>query len=153
MAVDITAIDTSDIVGFLAAATRFGEVEFTDVRSLVSGVRARAGTATLRRLNICDHGNSMGIELGTNWITVSSLPIYKQLLSQLSGLFIPSGFVHLQHCDAGQNHALLCAISAIFSVPVYAGTGAHNPVYRFNFGRYERCVPSGNCESDVSRPD
>lgn len=153
MAIDITAVDTSDVVGFLAAATRFGEVEFTDVRSLVSGVRARAGAATLRRLNICDHGNALGLELGTDWITLSSLPHYKQLLSQLSCSFTPGGFVHLQHCDVGQNHALLCAISAIFGVPVYAGTGAHNAVYRFNFGRYERCVPNGDCESDVPRPD
>lgn len=152
MAVDITAIDTSDFVGFFAAAARFGEVEFSDVRSLVDGVRARAGIATLRRLNILDHGNSSGIELGRDWITVSSLPVYKLLLSRLSGLFVPEGFVHLQHCDAGQNHALLCAFSVIVNVPVYAGTGEHNPVYRFNLGRYERCVPSGNCESDVARP-
>jgi hypothetical protein len=153
MAIDITAIDTSDIVGFLAAATRIGEVEFSSVDSLVKGVRARAGSASLRRLNILDHGNSDGIELGTDWITITSLPIYRQLLGQLSGLFVSDGFVHLQHCDAGQNHALLCSISAIFAVPVYAGTGKHNPVYRFNLGRYDRCIPSGACESDVPRPE
>lgn len=151
---DITAIDTSDWVGYFAAATRVGEVEFSDVRTLVSNVRARAGAcAGLRRLNILDHGNSSGIELGTDWITVTSLPTYRQQLEQLAELFSDNGFLHLQHCDAGQNHALLAAISAIVKVPVYAGTGAHNPVYRFNFGRYERCVVSGDCESDVARPD
>lgn len=153
MAVDVTAIDTSDIVGFLAAATRIGEVEFNDVHTLVSGVRARAGAASLRRLNILDHGNAQGIELGSDWITVRSLPSYRQQLSQLSGLFVAGGFVHLQHCEAGRNHALLCLLSTIFAVPVYAGTGKHNPVYRFNLGRYERCVPSGNCDSDVARPE
>ena len=153
MSVDITAIDASGIVGFLAAATRLGEVEFSDVQSLDRGVRARAGAGSLRRLNILDHGNPDGIELGRDWITVTSLPIYRLLLGQLSELFVPGGFVHLQHCGAGQNHGLLCAMSAIIKVPVYAGTGKHNPVYRFNLGRYERCIPSGNCESDVARPD
>lgn len=150
---DITAIDTSDFVGFLAAATRWGEVEFSDVDSLVRGVRARVGSASLRRLNILDHGNARGLELGKDWITAASLSLYRQRLSLLSGLFTSGGFVHLQHCDVGQNHALLSAVSAIFNVPVYAGTGKHNPVYRFNFGRYERCVPSGDCESDVTRPE
>jgi hypothetical protein len=153
MAVDITAIDTSDVVGYVVAATRIGEVEFSDVQTLVRGVRARAGAGTLRRLNILDHGNAEGIELGTDWITLSSLPIYRLLLSQLVGLFVAGGFVHLQHCEAGQNHALLSALSAILKVPVYAGTGKHNSIYRFNLGRYERCVPSGDCESDVARPD
>lgn len=153
MAIDITAIDTSDFVGFLAAATRFGEVEFTNASTLVKGVRSRAAGTSLRRLNILDHGNSAGIELGTDWITVASLPVYRLLLSQLSGLFAAGGFVHLQHCDAGQNHVLLSSLSVIFNVPVYAGTGKHNPVYRFNLGRYDRCIPSGNCETDVSRPD
>jgi len=151
---DITAIDTSDWVGYFAAATRIGEVEFSDVKSLVSRVRARAGArAGLRRLNIVDHGNSSGLALGNDWITVTSLPTYRPLLEQLAELFNQNGFVHLQHCEAGQNHALLGAFSAIVKVPVYAGTGLHNPVYRFNWGRYERCVISGDCESDVARPD
>jgi hypothetical protein len=152
MAVDITAIDTSSFVGFLAAATRVGEMEFSNVQTLVSGVRARAAAGALRRLNILDHGSAAGIELGTDWVTVASLPAYRMWLAQLASLFAPIGFVHLQHCDAGQNHALLCALSAIVRVPVYAGTGGHNAIYRFNHGRYERCVPSGNCESDVARP-
>jgi hypothetical protein len=107
----------------------------------------------LRRLNLLDHGNPDGIELGADWITLTSLPIYRLLLGQLSQLFGSGGFVHLQHCEVGQNHALLCALSAIFRVPVYAGTGAHNPLYRFNLGRYERCLVDGKCESDVARPD
>jgi hypothetical protein len=153
MLVDLTAIDASDIVGYLAAATRIGEVEFSNVDSLVKGVRSRVAFGSLRRLNILDHGNPDGIELGTDWIDISSLPLYRLKLSQLAGLFGPGGFVHLQHCEAGQNHLLLSILSAIFQVPVYAGTGAHNAVYRFNLGRYDRCIPSDSCDSDVERPD
>lgn len=152
MPIDLTAIDISDFVGYLAAVTRIGEIEFNDVESLVRGVRLRAGSGALRRLDILDHGNARGLELGTDWITSASLPRYRALLGQLASAFGSGGFVHLQHCDAGRNHALLGSLSAIFTVPVYAGTGKHNPVYRFNFGRYERCVPSGDCESDVGRP-
>ena len=152
MTMDLTAIDTSDFEGYLNGLVRVGELEFSDVASLVRGVQARVGNAHLRRLNIIDHGSPNGLQLGSDWITLNTLPNFRLPLMQLSGLFGEGGFVHLQHCYVGQNHALLGALSQIFGVPVYASTGLHNSIYRFNLGRYERCVPSGDCESDVARP-
>ncbi|MGH6928532.1 MAG: hypothetical protein ACREEV_09470, partial [Dongiaceae bacterium] len=62
------------------------------------------------------------------------------------------GFVHLQHCDIGINKELLAALAKIWDVPVYAGTGAHNPVYRFNRGDYVRADPNGWVRR-AGRPD
>ena len=148
-------IDDSDIVGWFASLARLNELYMKDVRSMVDAVIRRCTSvkgATIRRLDILDHGNSDGIQIGTDWITMATVAPFDGLFRQLARLFASTGFVHLQHCEAGQNHALLGHFSKLFGVPVYAGTGAHNPVYRFNFGKYERCVPNGDCESDVARP-
>jgi hypothetical protein len=136
MGMEITVIDDSDIVGWMASATRFGEVYMTNVTSMVSNVLMRLGSNTIDRLNILDHGNSSGIEIGTDWITPRSLPTFVPTLTRLRSKFSTGGFVHLQHCNVGSNHALLCELSRVFGVPVVAGTGKHNPVYRFNLGHY-----------------
>lgn len=153
---DIAAIDDSDIVGWMASVFRLNEMYMTDVTSLVEGVKRRCaaitGGAHVRRLDVLDHGNSAGMEIGSDWITMKNVGSFDSQFRQLGSLFDKAGFVHFQHCEVGQNHTLLAHLSKVLGVPVYAGTGAHNPVYRFNFGKYERCVKDGNCESDVARP-
>lgn len=149
---EITAVDDSDAVGWMAAATRTDEVYMTDVRSMVTNVSRKAGKTPITRLNIVDHGNSSGVEIGTDWIDTSTFSSFEPFFLLLRGKFARGGFVHLQHCDVGSNHALLTLFAKAFGVPVIAGTGAHNPVYRFNFGNYDRCDPSGVCASNVSRP-
>ena len=152
---DIAVVDDSDIVGWMASVFRLNELYITDVASMVAGVRRRCSSITgakVRRLDILDHGNSDGIEIGSDWLTMKTVGGFTNEFRELAKLFASSGFVHFQHCDVGQNHPLLAHLSGLLRVPVYAGTGAHNPVYRFNFGKYERCIPSGNCESDVARP-
>ena len=151
---EITVVDDSDYVGWLASATRIDEIHMTNVESMVNNVVKRANSqgAKIRRLNVLDHGNDSGIEIGEDWITVSTLPQFTPHLGRLKGHFHSSGFTHFQHCNVGSNHELLKKLSSILGVPVYAGTGKHNPVYRFNFGQYDRCIPSGKCEADVGRP-
>jgi len=63
-----------------------------------------------------------------------------------------NGFVHLQRCNAGQNRPLLIEFAKTFNVPVDAGTGAHNPLYRFNFDDYVRAIPDGSFDPNVGRP-
>jgi hypothetical protein len=153
---EVTVIDDSDIVGWLAAATRLDEIYMSNVGTMVENVVNYVGrhkAARIHRLNILDHGNADGIQVGRDWLTTKTVDGFKGELLRLSHCFEPTdAFVHLQHCHVGQNHPLLSKLSAILRVVVYAGTGAHNPVYRFNFGHYERCIPSGSCESDVGRP-
>jgi hypothetical protein len=137
----ITVIDSSDHVGWFASAVRIGEVYMTDVPSMVSAVIQKAGKIPIDRLNILDHGNEDGIQIGEDWIDEEKLPSFRDTLYKLNGKFSGNGFVHLQHCKAGNNFKLLGELAGIFGVPVYAGTGLHNPVYRFNTGVYVKCPP------------
>ncbi|MEO1017130.1 MAG: DUF4347 domain-containing protein, partial [Pseudomonadota bacterium] len=152
--IEITAIDDQDLTGWVESATRIGELYITSVESLVDKVlkKVNAGEFKVRRLNIIDHGNKHAIEIGNDIITLETLPKFSTQLGRLKGIFHSKGFVHCQHCEVGSNLALLKALSNIFGVPVYAGTGKHNAVYRFNTGQYNRCVPSGRCDLDVGRP-
>jgi hypothetical protein len=156
--IELTVIDDSDLVGWMASATRTGEIHMQDVESMVRHVKGRlfnahgARQASLARLNILDHGNAGSIQIGHDIITVTTLSRYRTKLEELRDDFAPDGLVHLQHCNIGQNLPLLLDLAKIWGVVVYAGTGAHNPVYRFNWGSYVRCHPDGKCEKDVERP-
>jgi hypothetical protein len=143
--VEITVIDDSDHVGWAASATRFGEVYMTDVASMVTNVLAKAKTKRISRLNVLDHGNEKSLQVGTDRISEKSLAKYETQLQKLNGRFAPNGFVHLQHCKIGKNWVLLARIAKIVGVPVIAGEGYQNPVYRFNTGDYVKCLPSGAC--------
>ncbi|MEO1018535.1 MAG: hypothetical protein AAFY56_12715, partial [Pseudomonadota bacterium] len=149
--IEITVIDDRDIVGFAASATRIEELYMTNVENMADRVLRKVNSMPfkVRRLNILDHGNKDGMEIGDDWITIETLPNYARHFRRLRGIFHRKGFVHFQHCDVGSNLPLLVALSDLVGVPVYAGTGAHNPVYRFNKGQYNRCVPDGRCEEDV----
>jgi hypothetical protein len=149
---EITVIDDSDYVGWAAAATRVGEVYMSDVPSMVASVKRAAGQKPITRLNILDHGNTDGVEIGEDWVDVSTFSNFESYFLLLRGRFAKGGFVHLQHCKVGSNHALLTMFAKAFGVPVYAGTGLHNPVYRVNFGDYDRCDQNGVCATGVSRP-
>jgi RHS repeat-associated protein len=138
---EIDAIDPSSTAGWLAAATRVGEVYMHDTKSMVDAVLARAAGDRISRLNIIDHVDvqSEGFEIGDDFVYGRNLGRYSPELERLRGHFSSDGFVHLQGCNMGRFPELLESLSASFGVPVYAGTGYHNPVLRFNTGDYVRC--------------
>lgn len=142
---EITVIDDSDHVGWLASATRTGEVYMKDVKSMVANVLVKAGGRKISRLNVLDHGNKKSFQIGADVIKDANLAKHAATLGKLKGKFSQGGFMHLQHCDIGQNWILLIRIAKIIGVPVVAGTGKHNPIYRFNFGEYVECRPNGSC--------
>jgi len=149
---EISVINDSSATGWLAAATRIGEVYMTDVTSMVTNVIAKAGSTPITRLNVLDHGNSSGGDFGSDWVDVSTFPTFEPKFMLLRGKFAPSGFVHLQHCEIGSNHPLLTMFARAFGVPVMGGTGLHNPIYRFNTGNYDKCDGSGVCTSQFWGP-
>jgi hypothetical protein len=63
-----------------------------------------------------------------------------------------NGFAHLQRCNAGRNSSLLIEFAKTFNVSVYAGTGAHNPLYRFNCDDYVGANWDGSFDTKVGRP-
>jgi hypothetical protein len=129
---EVTVIDQSDLTGWMASATRLGEISIVSTQDMVQKVLYHIGSSKMTRLNILDHGNPLGLEIGYDWITLITLPGYEPILSQLKGHFAQNGFVHLQHCQLGRNELLLRRLADIMNVLICAGTGNHNPVYRFN---------------------
>ena len=171
MGVVVTIIDDSDRVGTAAAVMRAGELYMTSVADMVAKVLAylatytpapspnsllvnamswgrvpvpatpAPGTTKMSKLNILDHGNSSGLEIGTDWVSMSSFGGFRPQLSRLAPYFETTGYVHLQHCEAGLNMRLLEVFADTFDVPVVAGRGLTNPVYRANTGNYVRVYP------------
>jgi hypothetical protein len=153
--IEITIIDGSDHVGWAAGATRVGELYMTNVKTMVDKIIVEMKNHPndkISRLNILDHGNKNGIQIGKDWVDVNNLKEYLVFLNKLKPYFKKSSFVHLQHCNIGQNIKFVSELSKALGVAVYAGTGKHNPVYRFNTGVYVKCLPKGKCQTDVDRP-
>jgi hypothetical protein len=106
--IEVTVIDDSDIVGFAAAATRENEIYMTDKASMVDNILRKIRPYSrvcsypepspigITQLNILDHGNKDGIEIGNDWLDETTLPKYRATLGRLKGKFTSSGFVHLQ---------------------------------------------------------
>jgi hypothetical protein len=171
MGVSVTIIDDSEIVGYLASATRTGELYMTSVSDMVTKIltylasytpppspmsltiHAQSygrvplpptpvpGSTKMSRLNILDHGCATGLEIGSDWISTASFAGFQPELARLAPKFDAGGFAHLQHCEAGMNLALLEMFADTFGVPVVAGRGVQNPVYRFNLGNFVRVYP------------
>ncbi len=150
---EITVIDDNSYMGWFAGLTRSGEIYMSNAQNMVVNVLNATGTNKISRLNIIDHGNSTEMELGDDVITTENVDSFSTTLGLLRGHFTPTGFVHLQHCDIGNSWVLLRKLAKIWDVSVYAGTGAHNPLYRSHwFGFYVRCDPDGLFYPNVSRP-
>lgn len=177
MAMEVTVIDSQGSAGWIASATRIGEIYMTDVKSMVQNVLAllQQNSTTMSRLNILDHGNPSGFEVGTDWVSMGTLPTYTVELAKLAPMFAAGGFVHLRHCQIGQNQNLLLALAQLFGVPVYAGVDYQNGLLRLNMGgtpitgwltgwtkmipnpfvgleNYVRADPNGTFQTNVGRP-
>jgi hypothetical protein len=150
--IEVTVIDDSDRVGWIASAVRGGELYMTSVASMVRVVIAHIGSRQMERLNILDHGSSRSLQIGADRIDTSTLSRFEPQLVRLQGRFSSGGFVHLHHCRVGQNRTLLVRLARIFGVPVYAGTGLQHAVLPVNTGDYVRARPDGTYTSGVGRP-
>jgi len=149
---EITVIDPSGFTGWVAAASRTGEVYMTSVESMVTNVLNAIGQSLMTRLNILDHGSEYQIQIGTDIVAPANFKRYETTFRLLRGHFAQGGFVHLQHCKVGRNQRLLHMFAEAFGVPVVAATGKHNSLFRFNLGEYVRCSPQGTMESGIDRP-
>jgi hypothetical protein len=130
-----------------------GDVTMTNIPSMVNNVIAYLRGRSMDRLNVMDHGNETGVEIGDDWLsTPADVAPHASTLGRLQSTFTGNGFVHMQNCNAGQDQSLICALSGAFGAPVYAGTGAHNPLLDFNFGDYVRCEPNGTFNPNAGRP-
>src|SRR5262245_50658281 len=153
MGCEITVIDDRKLNGWLASVFRFGEIYMRDVKSMVQNVIHAAKNREIDRLNIIDHGDEDGIQIGDDYVSDLSLSKFKPALRRLRGNFSDDGFVHLQHCQVGEDRVLLLELAKLWGVCVYAGTGYEQGVFRFNTGYYVCAYPDGTTfETDVERP-
>lgn len=168
MGVEISVVDDSDWVGWLASATREDEIYMKSVPDMVTKVINKLNSMRpytrvcnpaqnrpaprMSRLNILDHGSPTGFQVGSDRVTIANFATHQKEFQKLARYFDTGGFVHLQHCKIGKNEVLLKKLAKAVNADVYAGTGNHNPVYRFNFGDYVKVTPGGKVEKDVSRP-
>lgn len=130
-----------------------GDVKMTDIASMVDNVITHLGGRVMHRLNIMDHGNENGAEIGDDWLaSPADVTRHRATLSRLGSRFASGALVHMQNCLTGQNQGLICALASAFGVPVFAGTGSHNPLLSFNFGSYVSCAPGGAFNPDSGRP-
>lgn len=161
--VEVSAVDARQETGtpwyapwrYTGPVTNFfrGDVTMTSISTMVANVLRFLGSRSMHRLNVMDHGNQNGVEIGDDWLaSAADVAPHAGTLGRLRSHFAGGAFVHMQNCEAGQNHALICALAAAFGVPVYAGTGYHNPIYGFNTGDYVRCDPSGTFNPNAGRP-
>lgn len=137
---DIVVIDPSGLAGAAACFFRLGEIHMSDVKSMVANVYARMmqNKADIRGLRINDHGNDTGMEFGTDFVTTANFMLHSFELDKLKGAFCPyNGFVHLLHCEAGQNTALMAKFAALWKVPVYGGVWYTSAATGLNFYAYE----------------
>ena len=148
MGAHVTIVDERDIVGWLASATRVGELSMTSASDMVAKIIAHLSASwrpgflrKMRRLNILDHGSASGMQIGDDWVTAASFGTFAPTLAPLRPYFEEDAFVHLQHCDIGQNIGLMTQLADLWQVPILAGRGATNPVYRFNTGNYVKVHP------------
>lgn len=172
MSLVVTIVDDSDRVGYAASMLRTSELYMKDAIDMVSkilgflakytpppsphAITAYAmshgrvplpktpapGTTPMAKLNILDHGNSSGLEIGTDWVSTASFARFQPEFVKLAPKFAPDGYVHLQHCEAGMNISLMEMFADTFGVPVVGGRGLTNPVYRANTGNYVRVYPT-----------
>jgi hypothetical protein len=162
-AIEVTAVDTSvetsiewykpwRYTGPISGALR-GDVSMTDIASMVTNVLKYLAGRKMGRLNILDHGYEQGVQIGTEWLTsAADVKMHAPDLSRLRGQFSSGGLVHLQNCHAGANKDVMCALADAIGVPVYGGTGLHNPVLNFNLGDYVSCRPGGVWNPAAGRP-
>jgi hypothetical protein len=165
MGAHVTIIDERDHVGWAASATRIGELTMTGVGDMVSTIITHLSRSwrprwlrTMRRLNVLDHGNASGIEIGSDWVTTATFSTYAPTLALLRPYFDtgtgPFGpFAHLQHCEAAMNVALMEQFADIWGVPIVGGRGLTNPVYRANTGNYVRVYPRPASGGSRRSPD
>jgi len=130
-----------------------GDVTMTNIASMVVNVMGFLSGRSMRRLNVIDHGNENGVEIGDDWLeNLRDVAAHAGHIGQLTPRFASGAFVHMQNCNAGKNQRLICALARAFGTPVYAGTGLHNPLLGFNVGDYVQCEPGGAFNPNVGRP-
>ncbi|MEO1054847.1 MAG: DUF4157 domain-containing protein [Bacteroidota bacterium] len=148
----VYTVDNSDTYGTISGWTLSEPVVIDSAESMVDGVLERIGDRQISYLSITDHGNPNSLSIGNDWISADNFDAYASTLGRLNGHFASGAAVHLTHCKIGSNSEVLCKLSDLWGVNVYAGTGDDRTQIRHNMGEYMQCDPQGRYFPAVDRP-
>jgi hypothetical protein len=136
-----------------SAIGRNGAEAISNTSAARVGAEGWLGRAGLRGDHIRDHGNETGCFIGKDWIDTKTFGTFAPLFIPILALLAKDGWLHLQHCDVGQNEPLLRMFALAFGAPVYAATGSHvgSPI-NIQFGMIVRCSPGGTIYRNAFLP-
>ena len=140
------------VMDWVDGAARLCEIYMTSASSMATNVLAKAGGNRISRLNVIAHGSPALVLFGNDLIGMQNFRRFETSFLRLRHRFTENGFVHFQICEIGQNFGLLKFFAKAFGVPVVAGAGSENTLFRFNWGTYTKCYPTGLCTPNISRP-
>ena len=138
---DVYVIDASkpDTVMWVDSALTYGDVGIKSVADMVSTVQALAKKKKVRELRIMGHGNVYGQWVGSDWLSLATLPTHRPELLKLVHCFGSGGFITMAGCEQGNNGGFLLEISNITGVPVQGFTAMQRPTLPGDEGGVTRC--------------
>ena len=159
----IIAIDNSDGPGrrtygrLVSEHFLFGSakpITMSSTEEMVTKVLIRSISRKIACLSIIDHGSQHHISIGNDEFHLyKCFPWSKwRYLHLLCDKFHDYGYVHLFHCLAGQDKALIKTFAQIWRVPVVAHTGYYNGVDDTMDGNYVQAYPDGRFEKGSGKP-
>ena len=158
--IDVYVIDDSrfDLTMLLDSALTWNDVGIQNVKDMVNTlVGLCQGGDSLGHLTIVGHGNSTGQYIGSDFVTLQSLPAFRPDLGRMTRLFARgagsgSRHVTMGGCRQGRNSGLLLALSNIWNVPVSGYTALQRPgIPGYEGGRttcYITCTRQGRTTAD-----
>ena len=151
--IDVAAVDAHDVTGWLSSSVRGRAVEVDNIPDMVDKVlgRLRPGQR-IRRLYIDAHGSPGALYVGSGsgpaaanqLLTSATLASHSATLGRWTGHFSSSGVVTIGGCQVAANAdgvALLGRLSALWGVPVRAGSDYQRPLVPGLEGPVTRCTP------------
>ena|SRR5258708_26873631 len=152
---EVIAVQSGSVTGWLEAATALGEIEFDSVQSLVDNIIKLLKGRTIDKLHLQAEGDSTGFDLGkTDTLDINNFKeVYRGQLSRLTPCFSRSDpTLVLRACEVGQNVTLLSNLAAAWKVTVICGRGFQNNLLGFNTGNYVTVKPDGSTETSILMP-
>jgi Domain of unknown function (DUF4347) len=160
--IDIAVVDANDVTGWLSSAVRGRAVEVDSIPDMVTKVLARLNPGQrIRRLYIDAHGSPGALYVGSGsgtaaasqLLTTSTLSSHSANLGRWTGRFSSSAVVTIGGCQVAANAdgvALLSQLTALWRVPVRAGSDYQRPLIPGLEGPVTRCAPAASGSGPVS---
>jgi hypothetical protein len=145
-----------DLAMFIDGKLTRGSVGIKGVADMVERVtQLCVDGRKLAELRVVGHGNEMGQYIGSDWLSLDTLPLHRGALMRLTPLFVRGSeegrraHLIMGGCRQGRNGGLLLAISDIVNVPVSGFTALQRPPLPGDEGGMTTCYLTCNREGQT----